>query len=101
MKAHVAPVPRPLRIVLERDEYDFFSAALLERELEVITETPVTIDFGRVRFVDASVFARLLRLYKRLQRLARCDPEIGLANVSTNIRNLFDIVGLTNLFYFV
>lgn len=100
MKAHLAPIRRPLRIVLERDEYDFYTAALLRRELAAITENPVTIDFSRVRFVDASVFAELLRLYKRLRRGAGCDPQIDLTNVSANIRKLFDIVGLTNFFYF-
>lgn len=101
MKVHTEPIRRPLRIVLACDEYDFYTAALLERELAVITETPVTIDFERVRFIDASVFARLSRLYKRLQKAAGYDPEIALANVPSAIRNLFNIVGLTNLFYFV
>ncbi|MCM8787903.1 MAG: STAS domain-containing protein [Candidatus Omnitrophica bacterium] len=58
-------------------------------------EKKIAIDFSNITYIDSSGLATLIEM---LQRLRKIGGKLRLANMSENIRNVFEITKLTKLF---
>ena len=81
-------------------EIDVATSPILRSELsELLRDSPesVTLDFGRVSFIDSSGLGVLVGALKRL-RDVKPDAVVRVAHTQGAVRNVFVITGLDELF---
>lgn len=76
-------------------EYDVFRRAELGALFDEIGG-PCTLDFSRVTYCDSTFFGELIALRKRLPEAA-----ITIIGATANVRRLFTMLSLQNLFHIV
>lgn len=84
-------------VVLLRGEYDVYSVAEFERELESLTDIHSTVDMRNVRFLDSTCLAALVRKFKTL-RAIDASATLTLTNVSPTLRRAFSSTRLDTIF---
>jgi anti-anti-sigma factor len=84
-------------VVLTAREYDIYSVARLERELDGLSASHCTVDLRYVRYLDTTCIGALIRALKRLRS---SDPSstLTITNVQRSLRRVFQIAGLDRLF---
>lgn len=84
-------------VVLSGGDYDVYSAANLERELNALTPGAAVVDLRNVRYLDTISLGIFVKTLKRL-RDERPGSTIALVNVNPNIRRVLEITKLTSMF---
>lgn len=84
-------------VVLLRDEYDIYSVADFERELEPLTDIHATVDMRNVRFLDSTCLAALVRRLKKLRAIDD-GATLTLTNVAPILRRVFSSTRLDTIF---
>jgi anti-anti-sigma factor len=74
-------------------EYDVYTTPELESDLKSSdTVRNVVLDFGRVRYIDSTAIAALLRM--RTRRKAIGMPAVRFASLSPELQRIFTVSGL-------
>ena len=84
-------------IVLQRTQYDIFSAGDLSDELAELDGDQPCIDLSNVRRLDACSLGQFVHTLKRVRR-GDDSRTIRLVNVGTDIRRILKLTKLDDLF---
>lgn len=91
---------RTASVLLKCAEYDVYTNRKLEAELNVLSGTNCVVDLANVRYLDSTCLGPFVRTLKHL-RVSDSTASLTLRNVGAELRRLFDVTKLTDLFHII
>lgn len=85
-------------VLLQKTEYDIYTAPELEKELSVLESGDALVDFANVTYIDSTALGRLISTLKRMRSIDE-HSAITVTNLSPTMRRLFEMTEMKRLFH--
>ncbi len=98
MKIHIKSAQQGIELITLHGDLDFHSSQELRVELIKLADrqaSKILVDFKKVDYIDSSGLAAFVELF---QRMKRYNGQMAFFNLSSGVRDVFEVAKLDSIF---